>query len=52
MPYEVFYKNHVRKMVENSFTMITDLFPRHIHATSAKGFLLKIFIFVLAFTIL
>ena len=52
MPYEVFYKNHVRKMIENSFAMITDLFPRHIHATSAKGFLLKIFIFVLAFTIL
>ena len=51
-PYESFYKNHVRKMVENSFAMITDLFPRHIHATSAKGFLLKIFIFVLAFTIL
>lgn len=51
-PYEIFYKNHVRKMVENSFAMITDMFPRHIHATSAKGFLLKIFIFVLAFTIL
>ncbi|TAG18646.1 MAG: IS982 family transposase [Cytophagia bacterium] len=51
-PYEAFYKNHVRKMVENSFAMITDLFPRHIHATSDKGFLLKIFIFVLAFTIL
>jgi hypothetical protein len=51
-PYQSFYKNHVRKMVENSFAMITDLFPRHIHATSTKGFLLKIFIFVLAFTIL
>ena len=51
-PYEAYYKNHVRKMIENSFTMITDLFPRHIHATTTKGFLLKIFIFVLAFTIL
>jgi Transposase DDE domain len=51
-PYQAFYKNHVRKMVENSFAMITNLFPRHIHATSVKGFLLKIFIFVLAFTIL
>lgn len=52
MPYEVYYKNHVRKMIENSFAKITDLFPRHIHATSNEAFLLKIFIFILAFTIL
>ena len=51
-PYEAFYKNHVRKMVENAFSQITDLFPRHIHATSTKGYLLKIALFVLAFTIL
>jgi hypothetical protein len=51
-PYEVFYKKHVRKMVENTFSQITDLFPRHIHATSTKGFLLKITLFILAFTML
>lgn len=51
-PYEIFLKNQIRKQVENSFAQITDLFPRHIHATSTEAFLLKIFLFVLAFTIL
>lgn len=52
LPFQVFLKNHIRKQIENSFAMITDLLPRHIHATSTEGFLLKILLFVLAFTIL
>lgn len=51
-PYQAAYKKMIRKQVENSFTMITDLFPRHIHATTVEAFLLKIFLFVLAFTII
>ena len=51
-PWDVFLKNHVRKQVENSFAMITDMFPRHIHATNTEGFLAKITLIVLAFTIL
>jgi Transposase DDE domain len=51
-PSQRFLKNHVRKQVENSFSQITDLFPRHLHATSPMGFLLKIFLFVLVFMIL
>ena len=51
-PYEVAYKKMIRKQIENSFTQITDLFPKHIHATNIGAFLLKIFLFVVAFTIL
>lgn len=51
MQFEVFLKKHIRKQIENSFAIITDLFPGHIHATSTEGFLLKILLFVLAFTI-
>jgi Transposase DDE domain len=51
-PAERFLKNHFRKQIENTFSQITDCFPRHIHATNPQGFLLKIFLFVLAFMIL
>lgn len=51
-PYEAAYKKMIRKQIENTFTMITDLLPKHIHATNIEAFLLKIFLFVLAFTIL
>ncbi len=52
LPFQVFLKKHIRKQIETSFAMITDLFPRHLHATSIQGFLLKILLFVLAFTII
>jgi len=45
------YKNRVRKTIETVFSEITGLFPRKIHAVSIKGFLLKIFLFILGFTI-
>ena len=51
-PYQVAYKKMVRKQIENSFTLLTDLLPKHIHATNIEAFLFKIFLFVLAFTIL
>jgi Transposase DDE domain len=50
--YEAAYKKMIRKQIENTFTLITDLLPKHIHATNIEAFLLKIFLFVLAFTIL
>lgn len=51
-PYQDAYKKSIRKQIENTFTLITDLLPKHIHATTIEAFLLKIFLFVLAFTIL
>jgi hypothetical protein len=42
LPFQVFLRDHIRKQVENSFAMITNLLPRHIHTTSIEGFLLKI----------
>lgn len=49
-PWEVFLKNHFRKLIEGVFSQITNLFPRSIHAVTAKGFLLKVFLFLLAYT--
>lgn len=40
----------LRKKIETTFSQITKLFPRKIHAVTAKGFLLKLVIFIVAFT--
>ncbi len=50
LPYETFLKNHYRKKIENVFSGITALFPKKIHAVTAKGFLLKIILFIFAYT--
>jgi hypothetical protein len=49
--WDVFLKKTFRKPIENVFSQITNLFPRKIHAVTAEGFLLKLFLFLLAFTI-
>lgn len=38
-----------RKMIETAFSCIEKLLPRHIHAVTAKGFELKVFLFVLTY---
>lgn len=43
---------HARHQVETSFSLLTDLFPKHIHAVTARGFELKVVCFVLAFAFL
>ena len=40
----------LRKRVETAFSQITMLFPRFIHAVTRKGFELKIYLFILAYT--
>lgn len=50
-PWDVFLKKHFRKPIETVFSEITNLFGRQIHAVTAKGFLLKLFLFLFAFTI-
>ncbi len=50
-PCEKFLKKTFRKPVESVFSQITTLFPRKIHAVTPEGFLLKVFLFILAFSI-
>ena len=49
-PYRTFYKNVLRKVIETTFSQITAWFPKRIHATSIKGFLLKLKLFIWSFT--
>ena len=49
--WDVFLKRHFRKPIETVFSEITNLFGRTIHAVTAQGFLLKVFLFLFAFTI-
>jgi hypothetical protein len=49
-PYEAYLKNHYRKKIETVFSGITALFPRKIHAVTPKGFVLKIMLFLFAYT--
>lgn len=44
-------KEFMRKQIETSFSGITNLFPRKIHAVTPEGFLLKVFLFVFAYTL-
>jgi hypothetical protein len=48
--YRSFYKDTVRKIIENVFSRLTTLMPKRIHATTIKGFLLKIKFFIYSFT--
>ncbi len=50
-PWRAYYKQLMRKRIETAFSQITALFPRHIHATSFRGFLLKVSWFVIAFAL-
>jgi len=47
----ILWKKTMRRKIESSFSAITNLFPRTIHAVTINGFLLKVFIFVFAFGI-
>jgi len=40
----------IRQHVEIAFSQITNLFPRHIHAVTADGFVLKVVSFLLAYS--
>ena len=47
-PWKRFLQHHYRKIVETSGSLIERLLPKHIHATNAAGFELKVILFVLA----
>jgi hypothetical protein len=42
----------LRKRIETAFSQLTDLFPKSIHAVTARGFELKVACFVLAYAFL
>lgn len=50
-PHMAFLKDHYRKRIENTFSGITELFPKRIHAVTAEGFILKITLFTFAYTL-
>lgn len=50
-PWIRFIKEQMRKGIETSFSQIKALFLRKIHAVTFKGFLIKLVMFILAFTL-
>ena len=50
-PWQAFLKNHFRKRIETTFSGISNFFPKKIHAVTPKGFILKIILFIFAYTI-
>jgi uncharacterized membrane protein len=50
-PWIRFLKEHMRKGIETTFSMLKALFLRKIHAVTFKGFLLKLMMFIVAFTL-
>ncbi len=50
-PFMLYLQSTVRKMVETTGSLIERLLPKSIHAVTAKGFELKVALFVLACSI-
>ncbi len=46
-----YYKQLMRKRIESIFSQIARLFPKHIHAVTLNGFLLKLSMFIIAFAL-
>ena len=47
-PWEVYLQHYYRKRVEVTNSLITQLFPKSIHAVTSSGFELKVYLFVIA----
>ena len=50
-PWLEIYKSLMRKYIETTIGEISKLFPKKIHATNLKGFLLKIALFLFAYQV-
>jgi hypothetical protein len=46
-----YLQNYWRKRIETTFSRITALFPKKIHAVTKRGFELKAFLFILAYSL-
>ena len=49
--YSEYFKEQMRKRIETTFSEIQQYLPAKVHAVTAKGFMLKIFLFLLAYTL-
>ena len=49
--YVQFLQHYKRKVIETSGSLLSQLLPKSIHAVTAKGFELKVMLFVLAFSV-
>lgn len=49
MPCVAYIKEAMRKIIETSIIQVTNLIPRHIHAVTANGFIIKLILLVMAF---
>ena len=49
--YVQFLQHYKRKVIETSGSLLSQLLPKSIHAVIAKGFELKVMLFVLAFSV-
>jgi hypothetical protein len=49
-PYVNFFKEYMRKQIETDFSQIKAKMLRSIHAVTKEGFLLKVALFVIAFS--
>jgi hypothetical protein len=47
-PWEEYIQKFCRKVIETTNSLITKLFPKKIHAVTAKGFEMKVALFVIA----
>jgi hypothetical protein len=50
-PYMVFIQHYHRKSIETAGSLIERILPKTIHAVTARGFELKVFLFALAYRI-
>lgn len=50
-PAMAYVKKMMRKRIETTFSEITAFFPRKIHAVTIQGFLLKVILFIFAYTL-
>jgi len=50
-PHMAFLKDHYRKRIETTFSGITSFFPKRIHAVTPQGFILKLILFIFAYTL-
>jgi hypothetical protein len=50
-PWTTFLRKHFRRRVETTASQINALFPKSIHAVTARGFELKVVLFIIAFAI-
>ena len=51
LPWNQYIKQHTRHYIETVFSSITRVFPKSIHAVTYEGLLLKLEVFIFAFTL-